>query len=285
VQVCAVPAGEGIIDRRREVGETVGAGCGEDPAWSRPQAQSATVEAAIATITHGVAASGSVMVVCPGAAAAIERLQGRRDVPVGVHLTLIADFPGVPWAPLTMGTSIQEDGRLLGPEHRVRLLAQADANEVEAEFRAQIEVLLAADLRPTHLDWHSLMDGGRDDIFDLTLGLAQEYRLDLRAWTERGRAALRSLGFAAQNQPFVDTFAISLEGKHDALIDRLRRLPDGLSEWAVHPAQAACWDGGANVRRTDYDLLMADETRQVLAEEGISVLGYGDRKLGPPADR
>lgn len=39
------------------------------------------VEAAILTITHGVAASGSVMVVCTGTAAAIEMLQGLRTCP------------------------------------------------------------------------------------------------------------------------------------------------------------------------------------------------------------
>ncbi len=243
------------------------------------------VEAAILTITHGVAASGSVMVVCPGAAATLEMLQGRRDVPVGVHLTLTADFPDVPWAPLTAGPSIQENGRLLGFDEQERLLARADAGDVEAEFRAQIEVLLAAGVQPTHLDWHSLMDGGRADIFDLTLALAEEYRVGLRAWTHHGRAALRGCGYTAQDQPFLDTFAISLEGKQGALIDRIRQLPDGLSEWAVHPAQRSAVDGGADVRRTDYDLLMADDTRHVLAEEGIVVLGYGDAKLRAPTTR
>lgn len=240
------------------------------------------VEAAILTMTHGVAASGSVMVVCPGAAAAIEMLQGRPEVPVGVHLTLIADFPDAPWAPLTTGPSIQEDGRLLGTQQRERLLAQADGNEVEAEFRAQIEFLLAAGVQPTHLDWHSLLDGGREDIFDLTLALAQDYLLGVRAWTERGRAALRSRGYTAQDQPFVDTFAIPLEGKQRAMIDRIRQVPDGLSEWAVHPARATAVDGGTSVRQTDYGLLMADETRHVLAEEGIVVLGYDDAKLRAP---
>lgn len=243
------------------------------------------VDAGIAAITDGVAASGSVMVLCPGSAAAIERLQGHQDVPIGVHLTLIADFPDTPWAPLTAGASIQRDGRLLGPEQRERLLAQADTSEVQAEFRAQIEVLLAAGVRPTHLDWHCLMDGGRDDIFDLTLDLAQEYRVGLRAWTDRGRAALRSLGHTAQNQPFLDTFAIPLDGKHQALIDRIRQLPDGLSEWAVHPATGPSWDPGGVVRQTDLNWLMADETRQVLAEEDIVVLGYGAEELRAPGHR
>lgn len=52
--------------------------------------------------------------------------------------------------------------------------------ELEVEFRAQIESVLAAGLHPTHLDWHTLRIDGRQDIADLMLRLAQEYGLALR---------------------------------------------------------------------------------------------------------
>jgi hypothetical protein len=41
---------------------------------------------------------------------------------------------------------------------------------------AKAQAVLATGLTPTHLDWHALADGGRDDIFDL-LALAEEYQL------------------------------------------------------------------------------------------------------------
>ena len=47
--------------------------------------------------------------------------------------------------------------------------------------------MLSTGLTPTHVDWHSLADGGRDDIFDLGMALAEEYRLAARVWLERGR--------------------------------------------------------------------------------------------------
>lgn len=140
-------------------------------------------------------------------------------------------------------------------------------------------------MQPTHLDWHCLLDGGREDVFDVTLALAEEYRLGVRAWTEHGRAALRAHGYTAQDHPFLDSFSISPEGKLGTLISRIRQLRDGLSEWAVHPAQGAAAHGGADVRRTDYDVLMADATRQVLADEGIVILGYGDARLRAPVSR
>lgn len=240
------------------------------------------VEAAIETITHGIAASGSVMVVCPGAAAVLEVLADRPEVPIGVHLTLTADFPHMPWSPLTAGPSIQEHGRFLGIEQRDRLLAQADAVEVDAEFRAQIEVLLGAGTQPTHLDWHCLADGGREDIFDLTLELAEEYRIGIRAWTGYGRAALRAGGRAVQDRPFLDSFSIPVERKQERFVEYIRALPEGLSEWAVHPARPTAGDTGYEVRRTDYEVLMADEIHRALADEGITVLGYGDARFRWP---
>lgn len=39
-------------------------------------------------------------------------------------------------------------------------------------------------------------------------------------------------------------------------------LPDGLSEWAMHPARPHAADAGSDVRSTDYDVLTAESTRQ-----------------------
>jgi predicted glycoside hydrolase/deacetylase ChbG (UPF0249 family) len=63
-------------------------------------------------------------------------------------------------------------------EHMVEFLANASLDEMELEFRGQIETVLAAGLQPTHLDWHSLRISGRMDIFELMFGLAREYGLD-----------------------------------------------------------------------------------------------------------
>ncbi|MBC8093794.1 MAG: ChbG/HpnK family deacetylase [Pseudonocardia sp.] len=243
---------------------------------------SGAVDAAIEVITRGVAASGSVMVVCPGANAALDLLAGHPEVPVGVHLTLTADFSDAPWSPLTAGASIQENGRLLGIERREQLLAQAVAGEVEAEFRAQIEALIDAGVQPTHLDWHCLADGGRDDIFDLTMELAVEYGIGIRAWTDHGRDAVRSRGRTAQDQPFLDSFAAPVEGRLEWFLDRISEIRDGLTEWAMHPARPATLDKGSDLRVSDRELLLSASIRQALDDEEITVLGHGDLTLDRP---
>ncbi len=241
------------------------------------------VEAAVRTITDGLAASGSVMAVRGGTPAALELLADRPEVPVGVHLTLTRDLPHWAWAPLTRGRSIQEDGLLLPVERREELLHRAEVGDVEAEFRAQIEEVLSAGVQPTHLDWHCLADGGREDVFEVTLALAEEYRTTIRAWTHHGRRRARERGYGAQDQPFLDSFALPVQGRLGLLLERVRTLPNGLSEWAMHPATPGPGDTGAEVRAADREVLLSPLLREALDEAGVAVLGYGDPELQRPA--
>lgn len=234
-------------------------------------------DAVIETLDHGLAASVSLMVPCPGAERALRILAERPDLAVGIHLTLIADFPDHPWAPLTGGASLlHRSGQLFPVEGRADLLAQARLDEVEAEFRAQIEAALSAGLRPTHLDWHCLADGGRPDIFAVTLALADEYGLRIRAWLDDSRRAISGRGQPVQDHPFLDSFAIPLQDKEDRLIRRLRDLPPGLSEWAMHPALPNPIDPGSEVRRTDHAFLVSSRAKEIVEEEGITLIGYGE---------
>ena len=135
-----------------------------------------------------------------------------------------------------------------------------------------------AGLTPTHLDWHCLADGGRDDIFDLTVALAREYGLAVRAWLEPARRKLRQRGLPAVDHDFLDSFRLDLDGKSGRYAKLLRDLPGGLSEWAVHPAlgdeQSQMIDPGWRVRRTDYDFLTSPQARVLLESERIVVIDY-----------
>ena len=86
------------------------------------------------------------------------------------------------------------------------LLPQVKLDELEVEFRAQIETVLAAGLKPTHLDWHALRFGSRTDIVDLMIRLAKEYGLALRvigrSWIEK----LQSQGLPTIDYDFLDSY-------------------------------------------------------------------------------
>ncbi|TDD31478.1 ChbG/HpnK family deacetylase, partial [Nonomuraea terrae] len=207
-------------------------------------------EAVVRSIEDGIAASCSLMTPCPGAAHAAGLLRERPEVPFGVHLTLVCESPVLRWEPLTprekVPSLLDENGRFHPPERIPDLLAAARVEEVELEYRAQIDAVATAGLTPTHLDWHCLADGGRDDVFDLTMALAGEYGLAVRAWLDPARRKLRARGLPVVRPGFLDSFALDLEGKAETYARLLRELPPGLSEWAVHPGL-----GGQEARALD----------------------------------
>jgi predicted glycoside hydrolase/deacetylase ChbG (UPF0249 family) len=150
---------------------------------------------------------------------------------------------------------------------------------VERELRAQINVAVDAGLSPTHLDWHCLADGGRADIFELGLALADEYGLAARVWLDDGRQIARARGKPVIDHPFLDSFSVDVGGKAQTYECLLRALPPGLSEWAVHPALGThAWQaiepGGWRIRQSDHAFLTSERAREVLAEEDIQVIDY-----------
>ncbi|AXK36816.1 ChbG/HpnK family deacetylase [Streptomyces armeniacus] len=241
--------------------------------------------AVIDAIEQGIASSCSLMVPCPGAPEAMRLLRERPEIPFGVHLTLFCDTARAPhqWGPLAAPESVpsllDEEGELFSPDGVPELLAQARLEDVEREFRAQINAVLAAGLRPTHLDWHCLADGGRDDIFDLTASLAAEHGLAVRVWLDPARRKTRPRGLPVTDHPFLDSFSLGLDGKADRYAELLRSLPAGLSEWAVHPglddADARTADpGGWSVRSTDHAFLTSPRARELVDREGVIVTDY-----------
>ena len=234
------------------------------------------------TLTDGVVRSTTLMAPCPWALHAMRLLQDHPDIAFGVHLTVVSEFADYRWGPLTprheVPSLLDETGSFYSNDRQDELLARARLVELEAEFRAQIEAVLAAGLRPTHLDWHCLFDGGRPDVFDLTLGLACEYGLALRVFDPTRSKRLQRRGLPAVDHGVMDSTRLPTAGKAARFVRMLRELPVGLSEWAVHPglgtAEARAIDGWWPKRVADLRFLVSREARETVAAEGIVLLDY-----------
>jgi predicted glycoside hydrolase/deacetylase ChbG (UPF0249 family) len=141
-------------------------------------------EATLRTLKDGVVTSTSLMTPCRAALDAMHLLRENPDCAFGVHLTVICDTVNYRYGPLTpregVPSLIDGTGCFYSFERMPEFLAQARLDELETEFRAQIEAAMTARLNPTHLDWHCLRFGSRTEILDLMLGLAKEYGLALR---------------------------------------------------------------------------------------------------------
>jgi len=243
-------------------------------------------DAILRSLTDGVVCSTTVMVPCPWAMHAMHAMHLLKEnpaIPFGVHLTVICDAVHYRWGPLTCRDKapslLDETGYFYSLERIPALLARARLDELEVEFRAQINTVLAAGLTPTHLDWHCLHSGGRRDIFEMTLGLAQDYGLAVRVAERPLIDTVQRHGLPTADHDLLDSFRLETGDKAARYAQLLRDLPVGLSEWAVHPGLddaelRAIQPEGARVRQTDFDVMISAEAREVIQREGITLLSY-----------
>src|SRR4051794_15806650 len=196
--------------------------------------------ATLRAFQEGIVSSTSLMAPCPWARHAMHLLKEQPEIPFAVHLTLISEQPTYRWGPLSprdkVPSLLDEAGCFYSNDRRDEFPVRARLDEVELEFRAQIGAVLAAELRPSHLDWHCLYDGGRDDIFALTLALAREFDLALRIHGRDAAAIARRAGLVTNDHDVLDSYSLNTAGKAAQYAQLLRELPPGLSEWAVHPS-------------------------------------------------
>lgn len=239
-------------------------------------------EAVLRTLKEGVVRSTTLMTPCPGAVEAMQMLGAHPDIAFGVHLTVINDLDTYRYGPLaprdTVPSLVDESGNFYREGRMQEFLALARVDELEVEFRTQIETVRSAGLKPTHLDWHCLHSGGRADIFDMTRGLAKEYGLAVRVAQLPLNEKVQREGLPTVDYELVDSFRIDTVGKSARYVQMLRALPVGLSEWAVHPslgtAESQAFDDGWPVRRADFDFFVSEEAREIIRQEGIVVLSY-----------
>jgi hypothetical protein len=83
----------------------------------------------------------------------------------------------------------------------------------------------------------------------------------------------------ANDYDFLDSYLLDIVDKPARYTQLLRELPAGLSEWAVHPGldspELLTIEPDSNhFRQTDFDFLMSTEAREIIAQEGITLLSY-----------
>ena len=246
---------------------------------------------AIRSITEGLVSSCSLMAPTPWCLHAAEFLRRQPEVSFAVHLTVVSEYRNYRWGPLAppveVPSLLDESGCFFGDDRFDELLATADIGELETEFRAQIEALQALGLQPSHLDTHYGPHEFRQDIFDLVFRLAREYGLAMRAGSPQLVRRLLEQGLPAAEHGVLNSGRIPPERKADVLAAKLRELPAGLSEWALHPGiateelRAVMADprlpgvtGTPEGRQSDFDVAVSEEAARIVAEEGIQIIGY-----------
>lgn len=240
-------------------------------------------EAVTRALPVGVLRSTTLLVPCPWAWNAMRFLAAHPEIPFGVELAVIAEWPEYPWGPLLpasrVPTLVNQHGHFYNFDQMGGFLDNVDLGELEMEFRAQIEAVLDFGLKPTHLDWHCLRLEGRDAVSEVMLRLAREYGLALRSVVPSQIEMAQKLGLPTNDRGFLDSYQVDPATKAAYYTDLLRNLPAGLSEWAIHPGLdtpelLTIEPEGNHIRQTDYDFLVSPTAKEVIAAEGIILMDY-----------
>jgi predicted glycoside hydrolase/deacetylase ChbG (UPF0249 family) len=180
---------------------------------------------------------------------AVERLRDYPKLSVGIHLALVEERPLAADVDSLIGASGIFHGSYYEfiPRYFARRIR---IDEVEREFRAQIESVLAAGITLQHVNGHQHLHL-LPRIFTLVQRLAEEYRIPyVRIVDERKRghglretsvAVLSRLGRAARARSRIGTndrtIGVTNAGRVATSADLIALLDDvdGLTELVVHP--------------------------------------------------
>jgi predicted glycoside hydrolase/deacetylase ChbG (UPF0249 family) len=128
----------------------------------------------------GVVSSTSCMTNMPAWPQAAAYLREHAELGAGVHLVFNAGQPVLPVEQVP--ALLAPDGYFLNDSQILRSLRRGTTAQLRAEFRAQIERFIAdAGRPPDHLDNHCAISYVRPDRFKVTLELAREYSVPIRA--------------------------------------------------------------------------------------------------------
>lgn len=226
-------------------------------------------EGAIRAHREGIVTACSV--VASGAAFddAVARLRDKPSLEVGVHLALVEERS------LT-GLRMPKKYTSFAPLYVLRAISLRD---IERELRAQVERVLAAGLRVTHLNGHQHLHL-LPRIFGVVTRLAREFSVPyVRIVDDHGGAArplsmslLSLLGRRARASFTNDrTIGVSVAGHLDDVVPLLDHV-EGVTELVTHPGVSVSGYDWGYAWDAETRALCAPGLREELARRGIELV-------------
>lgn len=239
-------------------------------------------EAIVKCQREGIQSSIEVIVAGPWFPEAVAMLKEFPDADVGVHLTLTSEWDNVKWRPLTEAKSLRDaEGYFFPMLHpnrnypeRALMEQEWKLEEVEREFRAQIELAKKHIPQVNHLSGHMGCTAFDVRVRELTKRLAQEYGLELEL-------APGTLNYVTYSGP-----KGTAEEKIESIIRMLDRLEGGKTYLFVdHPGldsselRAIHHIGYENVAEDRQGVTTAwtsPKVKEAIKDRGIELIGYKD---------
>ena len=233
----------------------------------------------------GIERSVEVIVPSPWFPEAVELLKQNPAIDVGIHLTITSEWDNIKWRPLSDCPSLRDEDGYFYPmiypnknyPRRSVMENQWKIEDIEKEFRAQIELALKKIPAITHISGHMNSTGFTPEVKALARRLAQEYSIHIDPEDHQ----VISIGYSDQPS------ATSAQ-KVKSFIAVLQSLKPGSTYLFVdHPGfdndelRAISHIGYENVaqdRQGVTDLFTNQEVIQLIREKGIQLISYKDLK-------
>ncbi|RRB17913.1 polysaccharide deacetylase family protein [Larkinella knui] len=242
-------------------------------------------EALVKCYKEGIESSIEVIVPSPWFPEAVEMVNDIPGVDVGIHLALTSEWDNVKWRPVSACPSLRDADGYFYPmiypnkNYPKRALVENDwkLDEVEQEFRAQIEMGLKKIPRISHISGHMGCTGMGDDVKALIQKLAKEYQLLILDHTrqEAGVTAAGYLGPHATSAEKIESFSKMLEslepGKTYLFVDH-----PGLDTPELRAIHHIGYEQVAVDRQGVTDTWTSPRIRELIKAKGIQLIGYRD---------
>lgn len=235
---------------------------------------------------NGIETSIEIMVVTPWFPEAARLLRENPGVDVGLHLTITSEWDNIKWRPLTSCPSLTDDNGyffpMIQPNPNYPHLAVTEnkwkLEEIEQEFRAQIELALKNIPHLSHLSGHMGSTNFDKKVAKMTRQLAVEYNLADISTDPEADYGITGVGYNGPRKTLAD--------KETSFIKMLGTLEAGRTYIFIdHPAlnneeiQAVHHLGNEDVafdRQGVTDLFTSEKVKNAIREKGIELVSYND---------
>jgi hypothetical protein len=229
---------------------------------------------------EGVLTCGAIQAIAPWFEAAAELCRKNPGWCMGVHLAIIAEWQGYRWRPVLpwdrVKSIVDEDGFLYTDP--LELFARnPKIEEIEAEFRAQVELVKKRGVQIQYLDTHYLGYTQYPGIEDVFKRIARDYNLPLSGMMDEKR------------MPGV--YMAPVEQKTALAAKQLEELQPGLWLWVCHigidspeqdalfhtrPADIFPGPGVGKHRAAELAALLSNDVKASILRKGIILTNYGE---------
>lgn len=241
--------------------------------------------ASIDTYQNGIARSAEVLAVGSWFPEAVKMLKENPGLDVGVHLAITSEWENVKWRPLTHCPSLVDENGYFFPmlspnpaypgQSVIENYERFDIKEIEAEFRAQIELALKNIPQITHISGHMFSTAFSPEVTEVVRKLSEEYNLPsvdrAEAFQQYGFTYVGYSGPKASSEEKIASFIKTLDsmepGKRYMFVDH-PAYNDSEMQTVMHIG----YEDVAADRQGVTDLLKSPEVLKAIEERGIKLI-------------